>query len=261
MPRPFRSLRAARVLFGVALAVGALAACDSAPGLPVADARPSVTAFALTPSSDSLGTDARTADVPLQLALTVAGAGPVRVRAIVRYTGTDTLVTSTTVSVEPGERVIELPVVLPRGAIGDYAVTVATEGPDRRPGDGASAVFRFRASSLGPPAVNAVDAPGSVTAPTREGGETELPIVVTVTDPDGRENLAVVLLEQPGIGIIGQLSDRGRDFGDQTAGDGRYSGALSIPFGFPPDVYTLNAIAVDRAGRQSDPVPFTFTVE
>ena len=264
MPRPLRSLRAARALLG-ALAFGAaatLAACDSAPGLPSADARPSVTAFALTPSSDSLGTDARTASVPLQLALTVAGTGPVRVRATVRYSGTDTLVTQTTVSVDPGERVVDLPVVIPRGAIGDYAVTVATEGPDRRPGDGASAVFRFRASSLGPPVVGEIAAAATVRRPANANApRTRLPLVVAASDPDGRENLAVVVLEQPGVGIIGQLSDRGRSFGDATAGDGRYSGELLIPFDFPPDVYTLNAIAVDRAGRQSDPVPFTFTVE
>ena len=65
-----------------------LAACDTTTvGLPPDDARPSVTAFALTPDTDSLGTDASTASVPLQIAMTVAGTGPVRVRALVRYTG------------------------------------------------------------------------------------------------------------------------------------------------------------------------------
>ncbi len=264
MLRPLRSpWPVATRIVAVLLAAGALAACDSAPGLPAADARPSVTAFALTPVTDSLGTDARTADVPLQLTLTLVGTGPIRVRALVRYAGTDTLVAVVTATAAPGPVTLDVPIVVPRGAIGDYSVTVATEGPDRRAGDGASGVFRFRASSLGPPAVAGVTAPASITAPTRQGNTAQLTVVVAATDPDGRENLAVVVLEQPGVGVIGQLSDRGRGdgSGDATAGDGRYSGALLIPFGFPPDTYTLNAIAIDRSGQASEPVSFTFTVQ
>jgi|GEM_PF-4596636 len=258
MPRLLRSLAALGVL------VPLLAACDNtAPGLPPADARPSVTAFALTPDTDSLGTAAPTASVPLQIAMTVAGTGPVRVRALVRYTGTDTLVASASQSVEPGPVTLDVPLVLPRGAVGDYAVTVTTEGPDRRAGDGAAGVFRFRASDLGPPTVTAVEAPASVRRPTSSNNVARLRVVVTATDPDGRENLAVVLLEQPGVGIIGQLSDRGRDdgSGDATPDDGRYTGELQIPAGFPTGTYTLNALAVDRASQFSEPRAFTFTVE
>lgn len=258
MPRLLRSL----AVLGVFAPL--LAACDNtAPGLPPADARPSVTAFALTPDTDSLGTDAPTASVPLQLAMTVAGEGPVRVRALVRYAGTDTLVANVAQSVEPGPVTLDVPITLPRGATGDYAVTVTTEGPDRRAGDGAAGVFRFRASDLGPPTVTAVEAPASVRRPTSSANVARLRVVVTAIDPDGRENLAVVLLEQPGVGVIGQLSDRGRadGSGDATANDGRYTGDLQIPAGFPVGTYTLNALAVDRAGQFSEPRAFTFTVE
>ena len=258
MPRFLRSL----AVLGVLAAL--LAACDNtAPGLPPADARPSVTAFALAPDTDSLGTDAPTASIPLQVAMTVAGTGPVRVRAIVRYTGTDTLVASVAQSVEPGPVTLDVPLVLPRGATGDYAVTVTTEGPDRRAGDGAAGVFRFRASNLGPPVVTAAEAPASVRRPTSSANVARLRIVVTATDPDGRENLAVVVLEQPGVGVIGQLSDRGRADGssDATANDGRYTGELLIPSDFPVGSYTLNALAVDRASQVSEPRAFTFTVE
>ncbi len=241
-----------------------LAACDTTTvGLPPDDARPSVTAFALTPDTDSLGTDASTASVPLQIAMTVAGTGPVRVRALVRYTGTDTLVASVAQSVEPGPVTLDVPLVLPRGATGDYAVTVTTEGPDRRAGDGASGVFRFRASSLGPPVVQSVEAAASIRRPTSASNVARLRIVATATDPDGRENLAVVVLEQAGVGVIGQLSDRGRadGSGDATAADGRYTGELLIPSDFPTGTYTLHALAVDRAATFSEPRVFTFTVE
>ena len=256
MPRLLRSLAAVGVL--------ALAACDTTTtGLPPDDARPSVTAFALTPDTDSLGTAAPTASVPLQIAMTVAGDGPVRVRALVRYTGTDTLVASVSQSVQPGPVTLDVPLVLPRGATGDYAVTVTTEGPDRRVGDGAAGVFRFRASDLGPPAVTAVEAAATIRRPTNPANVARLRVVVAATDPDGRENLAVVVLEQPGVGVIGQLSDRGRDdgSGDATAADGRYTGDLQFTSDFPTGTYTLNALAVDRAGQFSAPRAFTFTVE
>lgn len=256
MPCPPRSL-----LGAVLLLVPLLAACDDAPGLPNEAARPAITAFALTPGQDSLATDARTASVPLQATFTLAGDGPIRVRALVRYAGTDTLVASEDVRVEPGAVTLDLPLTLPRGATGDYAVEVSTEGPDRRAGDGARGVFRFRAASLGPPVVTGVEAGTSVTRPTSSTGVVRLNVVAVVTDPDGRENIAAVVLQQPGVGILGELSDGGRDRGDQTADDGRYSGSLQFTRDTPPGTYTLEAVAFDRAGEASVPVAFTFTVQ
>lgn len=260
MPRSPRSLLGAALLL-----VLLVAACDDAPGVPDVSARPAITAFALTPGQDSLATAAPTASVPLQATFTLVGDGPVRVRALVRYAGTDTLVAMADVRVEPGPVTLDLPLTLPRGATGDYAVEVSTEGPDRRPGDGARGIFRFRAASLGPPVVTAVEAGTSVTRPTSASGVARLNVVVVVTDPDGRENIAVVLLQQPGVGVLGQLSDSGGgrngDTGDVTADDGQYSGRLQFTRDTPAGTYTLEVVAFDRAGESSAPVAFTFTVQ
>ena len=235
--------------------------CDSAPGAVERADRPVIAGVEITPLEDSLETSAPTATIPLTVRLNLDGAGPIVVRVLVRYAETDTLTASSTETVEPGTVELAVPLTLPRGAIGDYAVSVVTEGPDGRAGDEASARFRFTASSLGPPTVT-VTAPTTVTAPASGGRPATLPIVATATDPDGRENVALVLIQDVDGFVLGRIYDEGPNgrSDDETAGDGRYSGSLQIPSGFPEGTYTLAATAVDRAGELSAPAPFTFTV-
>ncbi|HEX8299523.1 MAG TPA: hypothetical protein VF594_10235 [Rubricoccaceae bacterium] len=244
-----------------------VAACDSAPGLPDEGVRPSVTAFALSPAQDSLETTALTATVPLAIEATLAGEGRISVRVLVRYSGTprvqnvDSLVADTLVTVEPGPVRIALPLALPRGATGDYAVSLSTSGVDGRTGGGASGVFRFRAASLGPPSVSGVTAGASVTRP--QNGSAPFPISAIVSDPDGLANIAAVVLTDESGAVIVELFDEGRtgrSTADATAGDGRYTVSIGIPAAFEPGSYTLAVVALDRAGTQSAPAPFTFEV-
>ncbi|GAB5533770.1 MAG: hypothetical protein Rubg2KO_00190 [Rubricoccaceae bacterium] len=239
----------------------AWAGCDSAPGAVERTARPVIASVEVTPLSDSLETAAPTASIPLTVRLALEGEGPIAVRVLVRYAETDTLVTSSMETVQPGTVELAVPLTLPRGAIGDYAVSVVTEGPGGRAGDEASARFRFKAASLGPPSVT-VDAPTTVTAPASGSRPATLPIVATATDPDGRENVALVLIQDVDGFVLGRIYDEGPNgrSDDDTAGDGRYSGSLQIPSGFPAGTYTLAATAVDRAGEISAPASFTFTV-
>ena len=252
------------------LALTTLAACDAAPGLPAEVRRPSVTAFALTPAEDSLATSAMTATVPLVLTATLAGEGRIVVRALVRYAESpsggapDTLAAEARVEAEPGEVRIELPLTLPRGATGDYAVTLTTEGADGRTGDGASAVFRFRAASLGPPAVTGVTAASSVTRPAADRPAVRFPVSADVTDPDGLANVTVVALFDASGGLVALLYDEGgagRSPTDAAAGDGRYTtSALGVTAETPAGTVELSAVAFDRAGGQSEPFPFTFEI-
>ncbi len=250
----------------VLLATG-LAACDSAPGLPAEGVRPAVTAFAVSPTRDSLATAAPVARIPLTVDATISGEGRVAVRVLVRYaeasrrSGVDSLVADTLVRVEPGALRLVLPLALPRGATGDYAVALTTAGADGRTGGGASGTFRFRAASLGPPAVSGVTAPTSVarTPP----GSAPFQISALVSDPDGLANVATVVLTDEAGGIIVELYDEGRagrSRDDATAGDGRYTVTIGIPPGFAAGSYTLAVVAIDRAGMQSAPAPFTFVV-
>lgn len=253
-----RPLLALSLLF----ALGATwSGCDTAPGPPEYTARPALTAVSISPTEDSLATSAAVASVPLVISGDLAGDGSIRVRTLVRYAETDTLVADFSSNAGPGRFEQQIPLSLPRGATGAYQITVSTEGADGRAGDEASAVFHFKAASLGPPSLT-VAAASSVTRVA--GREVRFPIVATVTDPDGRANIAAVYLQFPdGGGFIGQLFDEGATTRstDQRANDGRYTAELRIGPNFAVGSYTLEVIAVDRAGMESAPVPFTFTVQ
>ena len=249
------ALRPAVALLAVC---SALAACDSEPGFADVVRPPVLSAVAVTPASARLDTDAPTADVPLAVSGTLDAEGATRVRVLVRWAETDSLVAEVAEEVaQPGPFRVEVPLVVPRGAVGDYSVRVSTEGADRRPGDQAAAVFRFQAASLGPPAVS-VGAPDAVDRPTGTATRT-VPIEATVSDPDGRAHIAIVALQEPGGGVIGRLFDGGQG-SDDRAGDGVYSAGIVIDAGFEPGTYELEVVAVDRAGETSAPAPFSFTV-
>ncbi|WP_420456619.1 choice-of-anchor X domain-containing protein [Rubrivirga sp.] len=242
----------------VALVALTLAGCDAAPGFADEVPRPALADVALTPTAFALDTDAPRATVPLAVTGTLDAQGPVEVRVLVRYAETDSLVTETVAEVAGGAFRVEAPVVLPRGAVGPYSVRVTTEGADGRAGDQASAVLDFAAANLGPPTVVA-SAPGSVARPA-EGRVARLPFTATVTDPDGRENVrAVVAVDPETGGVIGRLFDDGEE-SDATADDGRYTAVIEVTADFEPGTYALDLVAIDRAGAQSEPAPYAFTV-
>ncbi len=243
-------------------ALCALAGCDAEPGFPTQSTPPTLADVQITPSRDSLATDAPTATVPLTVRADLGGEGTMRVRVLVRYEETDSLTASATLQAEPGPVQVDVPLALPRGATGDYRVEVSTEGADGRPGDQAAAVFHFDAASLGPPAIVDVSFPSTVARPA--SGSRSTPLVVTVTDPDGIANVAVVALTDPASGaVIGRLYDLGRANGgtDERAGDGRFSGGLQIFADTEPGTYELGIVAVDRSEATSAPATFTFTVQ
>ena len=250
MPRsPRTAFAAAAVLLALALA-----ACDDAPGLAEPAPLPRLSGLEVAPTAFTFDSDAATAEVPLVIRATVDA--PATVRALVRYAETDTLVADVEAEVGPGIVELRPALLLPRGATGDYQVTVVTESADGRAGDRAEAVFTFEAASLGPPTVTAVDVPATV-AP---GGT--LSIVATVTDPDGRENIALVLLQDETGALVAQLFDGGPGRSDDdTAGDGRYSETLRLGEDAPPGPIVLQVVAFDRAGTASAPAPFTVTVQ
>lgn len=250
------ALRPAVVLLSVALW-----GCDAAPGFASESALPTFGAVDVSPIAVSLDTEAPTATVPLAVSGTLDAEGPVRVIVLVRYAETDSLVTEAEAEVAPGDFRVDAPFALPRGAIGEYSVRVATEGADGRAGDQAAAVFRFSATNLGPPSVTA-NTPSPVSRPS---GTTvvRVPIVATVADPDGRANIAAVVAVDPASGLtIGRLFDDGPAGGaaDQTAGDGRYSANVQVTSDFEPGTYELVLVAVDKYGAESEPAPYTFTV-
>ena len=241
----------------VAMVVIALAGCDAAPGFADETRQPSFADAQITPLAFALEGDAARGSVPLAVTGVLEADAPVEVLVVVRYAETDSLVTEVAFEVEPGAFRVDAPISLPRGATGDYSVRVSTEGADNRAGDQLAAVLRFQAASLGPPSVTVASA-AAIDRPTGTTVRT-VPIVATVTDPDGRENIALVFAQVPEGGVIGELFDSGRD-SDETADDGIYSAGVQVDASFEPGTYALEVVAVDRAGTASDPAPFTFTV-
>ena len=243
----------------VALALVLLWGCDAAPGFAPEVRPPTLGAVAITPEAFALDGDAPTATVPLVVEGSLDAEGQVEVVVLVRYAETDSLVTEVTAEVPDGGAFrVEAPFTVPRGATGDYGVRVATEGADGRAGDQAAAVVRFAIENLGPPTVT-VNAPAAVARPA-EGETASVPIRATVSDPDGRAHVAVVLAQLPdGGGTLGRLFDDGANE-DEEAGDGVYSAAVVVTPDFEPGTYALELVAIDRAGAESAPAPFTFEV-
>ena len=250
MLRPLRPALAACV----ASAALALSACDSAPGLAEPAPLPRLSGLEVTPTTFAFESDAPAAELPLVIRAELSA--PATVRALVRFAEADTLAAQAEVETTGGAVELAVPLVLPRGATGDYQVTVVTEGSDGREGDRAEAVFTFEAESLGPPVVTTVDAPSAV-AP---GGT--LPVVASVADPDGLENVALVLLQDETGAFIAQLFDEGSARSDDdTAGDGRFSETLRLGDDAQPGAIPLQVVAFDRAGTASEPAAFTVTVQ
>ena len=245
----------------------ALAGCDDTPG--VTDpfgAPPAVASFSLTPDSfTASGTDA-TVDVPLSIRVgLVGGEGQVTVRALVRDLDGDEVVAEESVTqaaASPGEAVLTPTLTLPRGAIGDYEVTLTTEDASGRAGDRASALFRFSADSLGPPVVASTNAdPMVITRPS--SGSATLTLSAAVTDPDGLPNVARVELREPasvGGTTLFRLRDDGTG-GDATADDGTYAVRLALSGAVEPGEYGFEIVATDRFGDESAPTAVTFTVQ
>ncbi|MEL6614444.1 MAG: hypothetical protein AAFQ43_01825, partial [Bacteroidota bacterium] len=248
-----------RVALALACVVAlSLAGCDETPGAPDPfGAPPSITAFAFTPEAvDDTGSAPEIDLAPVITVSATSGSGDITVRAFVRDVDGVDLLAEAEASGGPGTFELRPEVRVPRGAIGDYQVTVTTEDASGRIGDRAAGVIAFSSASLGPPEVTATRAdPATVTAPS--SGSTIVTLFAEATDPDGVANLARVELRDP---VTGETLFRFSDDGfapDETAGDGRAAIRLSIGSGTPTGTFGFDAVAVDRSGLESAPTEVT----
>ncbi len=252
--------RALRSVFFVLLAF-AVAACDDAPGATDPfGSPPGISAFSFTPEAfeDVSGNALVTVEPAISVAVT-GGTGEILIRAFVRDLEGDDLLAEVEASGGPGRYALSPRFDLPRGAVGDYEITVTTEDASGVPGDRASGVFAFSSASLGAPSLSAVQAsPSTVQRPA--SGRQTITITADVTDPDGLANIARVELRGDIVDVPFRFVDDGQT-GDATAGDGRFTLGLSIGSGFPTGAFTLQLVAVDRTGLESSPAEVTFTVQ
>ncbi len=104
-----------------------------------------------------------------------------------------------------------------------------------------------------PPVIEEVIAPEEVNPPT------ELQFIAVVSDPDGLENIAQVIVLTPNGQRVSLLDD-GQSSGDEFADDGRYTATFDVPEGITPGTQTFFFQAFDRFGLESEVVAVDVTV-
>jgi hypothetical protein len=142
-----------------------------------------------------------------------------------------------------------VPLTLPPGAVGNYTVLVFAIDDDRVQSGEARGLLRFSASGE-PPVIENVEADPEVVRP---GQDTTLRFVVTVSDPDGLENIGSVFVTTPN-GQTESMFDDGQSQGDEAAGDGQYTAQFDVPDSVTPGTQTFSFQAFDRSGLASEVV-------
>jgi len=258
--------RAKRAPAGAALcALLLLAACDAAGVAPEIGARgPEVSALAVTPGAVSLDTLA-VEEVGLRLALRAEpGDAPLaRVAYAVQWQfacGSTALDASGLLDPtgDDGTYAADVPLPVTRGRRGAYRVTAWAVDAAGRASAPSAATFTLAGTNGGPPVIANIQAPATLRVP-RQGSPVPLRFVVTVTDPDGVDDVARAEIITPGLGTV-PLADR-EGTANPTACDGRYSITFNIPAGTPAGALPFAFRAYDRAGAVSETVPFTVTLE
>jgi hypothetical protein len=268
MPRAPRLPARFALVLAAALVATALAACDDGPGPPPLDrAPPTVSDLQLTPRTVDYTGAEPVVQVPLQLSVAVdEGSGGVTARFVVRRPFAPGALAEGLLTPADGRYAGAATLELPRGAVGDYVVTVVASGTGGV-GNEATALLRFSSTSFGAPALDAAGVdPNPVPVP---GAFT---VAADVSDPDGLANVARVVLASGGAefqlcddGNFGACGFGGVDLpgpsGDAAAGDGRYSRRFQVADGTPPGEVGFTVQAFDRIGEASAAVPLTVTLQ
>jgi hypothetical protein len=252
------------LLTGVMLAVF-LAACDSPPGEPLGQERPpELGALSVSPAridfadlTDDQVEDGRiNVDVAIQVHVR-SGADHI---ADVQYTirrpdrQNGGLLASGTLFRSSGSTYEGMiPFSIPAGAVGNYQVVVHARGVGGSLSNESAAMLRYRAAGSAP-VIEKVEATPNPFSPPGT-----LTIVVTVSDPDGLESIAGVFGETP-TGQEFELYDDGQTFGDEVAGDGRYTARFDVDSA-TPGTQTFRFWAIDRMGLMSEVVEYDIVIE
>lgn len=146
-----------------------------------------------------------------------------------------------------------VPLELPLGAVGNYQVVVSARGVGGSLSNSVAAMLHYRADGSAPVIEDVVATPN----PFRPPGI--LTVVVTASDPDGLENIAGVFGQTPAGGEF-QLFDDGTTFGDEVAGDGRFTARFDVETA-TPGIQTFRFWAIDLIGLQSDVVAYDVVIE
>ncbi len=157
-----------------------------------------------------------------------------------------------------GQQQATVLVTLPAGTAGSFPVVVTAS--DARGAIGNKLVGRLDVTgSNAPPEIVAIDMPDAVQRPAAGQPPVSIPIVATVSDPDGLANIArVEVIVNGGVTLLlCDDGDRGTcnagfgSSGDETRGDGRFTLTIALAAENAAGPNSFEFKAVDRTGLES----------
>lgn len=166
-----------------------------------------------------------------------------------------------------GNYILKMPVDFPEGSIGSYQVVVFASDTGGRMSNRLIGQVEIVAGSL-PPVIGSIDIPSSITRPASGQPPILIPIVVSVSDPDGAANVLGVDIVVNGGSTLKACDDGGQlvcnvgfgSSGDATAGDGKYTLTIQLNSDNAAADYQFDFTAIDRSGLRSETITRIMTV-
>ncbi len=182
---------------------------------------------------------------------------------------TDVALSQTTIEA-PGNGALQATITLaiPVSDVGLYAIKVTASDTAGRLSNQVIGQLEFDATG-GPPVIEEIDIPDRITRPAPGEPGIQVPIVATVSDPDGLDNVLRVEVSVNGAVTL-QLCDDGSSgvcnsgfgaSGDSVSGDGKFTLTIQLDATNGAGVNTFVFTAIDRSGLQSSSETRTITVD
>ena len=243
-----------------------VAGCDSAPGPPDLDASaPVVSGIQVTPDLLALDQipgsgDDVTTTITVSADVDDEDGDLAAFFVVVRSAEANQAPLATSEQSIPGSGRIQsqIELVIPRASGGPFIVSVFASDVAGHLSNVVFGSINVSASSE-PPVIENVDIPAVVTRPAAGEPPLVIPIVATVSDPDGIDNVSFVEVVVNGgtslrlcdDGGVGSCNTGFGSSGDATAGDGQFTLTIQLDSSNSAATYTFEFSAVDRSGLRS----------
>lgn len=158
-------------------------------------------------------------------------------------------------------------VQFPKALTGPYVLIVYASDASGKLGNEVRGTIELTATG-NPPVIEEIIAPDRVQRPAAGQPPVPIAIIARVSDPDGLANVARVEVRFDGGSPLLLCDDGGQGTcnpgfgsGDAASGDGQFTLTIQVDAGNSPGPRTLEFIATDRSGLQSEPQTRVLTIE